>query len=46
MVGEGTVETLVESTKGKLVKVEVTNPLGENISASYGLIKDGKVAGD
>ncbi len=37
--GEGTVNTLVESQNGKLVKVEVKGPLGEPVEASFGIIK-------
>lgn len=36
--GEGTVETLVSACNGKLVPLEVTGPLGEQIETSYGVI--------
>jgi glycerate kinase len=37
--GEGTVESLVEGTDGRFIRVEVLGPLGETIEASYGLIQ-------
>ena len=37
--GEGTVDALVSGLNGKLKQVMVTNPLGEKISASYGIVK-------
>lgn len=39
--GEGTVETLVESLGGKMVELEVTGPLGEKVSAGFGMLDDG-----
>jgi len=36
--GEGTVETLVESEKGRYVKLNVMGPLGEPVSAKFGII--------
>ena len=43
--GEGTVEALVEATKGKFITSIVTPPIGERkISALYGLLGDGKRA--
>ncbi|MDI3535001.1 MAG: glycerate 2-kinase [Thermosediminibacterales bacterium] len=42
--GEGTVETLVESTGGKLVEQKVKGPLGEEINACFGILGDGKTA--
>jgi len=42
--GEGTVQTMIEATGGKLVDVDVTAPLGDKISASYAMIEDGKTA--
>jgi len=41
--GEGTVETLVESEKGRYVKLRVTGPLGEQVDSKFGIIK-GNVA--
>ncbi len=37
--GEGTVDALVSGLNGKLKQVAVTNPLGEKITASYGIVK-------
>ncbi|MFP7298453.1 glycerate kinase [Neobacillus niacini] len=42
--GEGTVESLVSGLKGKIIKTEVTGPLGENVIAEYGLIDEGQTA--
>jgi glycerate kinase len=38
--GEGTVQALVDALGGKLVKTEVTGPLGERVIATWGLLKD------
>ena len=42
--GEGTVEALVSATRGELRTTEVTGPLGDRISARWGLLGDGKTA--
>ena len=42
--GDGTVELIIKKCKGVLVDVEVSDPLGRKIAASYGLIEDGKTA--
>lgn len=42
--GEGTVETLVQATNGKLVKKEVIGPLKEKVEAIYGILGDEKTA--
>ncbi|WP_432205225.1 glycerate kinase family protein (plasmid) [Cetobacterium somerae] len=42
--GEGTVDSLVEGTKGEFIKVTVNNPLMEKIEAKYGIMGDGKTA--
>lgn len=42
--GEGTVQTLVDSTKGKIINVEVNDPLLRNIKAFYGILGDNKTA--
>lgn len=42
--GEGTVQSLVDATGGRLVSVRVSCPLGEEIEASYGLLGDGVTA--
>lgn len=40
--GEGTMETLVAVTKGKMKEVIVTDPLGRKVKAAYGILGDGK----
>lgn len=40
--GEGTMNTMVEATGGKLVAKQVEDPIGRTISASYGILGDGK----
>jgi glycerate kinase len=42
--GEGTVQSLVDATGGRIVKAEVSGPMGEKVMASYGLLGDGKTA--
>ena len=42
--GEGTVDALVETLNGELVKTLVADPLGRTISAQYGIIDDGRTA--
>lgn len=42
--GEGTVQSLVDATNGKIIKEWVTGPLGEPVEAFYGLLGDGKTA--
>lgn len=42
--GEGTVQSLVDATKGKLINVEVMAPLGNKINSFYGISGDGKIA--
>ncbi len=41
--GEGTVDTLIESYRGMMVQIPVTNPLGNEINAKFGII-DGTTA--
>jgi glycerate 2-kinase len=36
--GEGTVETMVESLKGKFVDLKVTGPLGDKVDSRFGII--------
>lgn len=36
--GEGTVEALVAATEGRLVKAEVSDPLGRRVEAAYGFL--------
>ena len=38
--GEGTVDALTRGLGGKIVNVEVTDPLGQKIQSRYGLVKD------
>lgn len=42
--GEGTVDFLVDATQGQRVIVEVTGPLGNKISAYYGILGNGTTA--
>ncbi|MCQ6561404.1 glycerate kinase [Paenibacillus mendelii] len=39
--GEGTVDCLVHATKGRMVQVPVSNPLGREIDAGFGILGDG-----
>ncbi|MDS9472594.1 glycerate kinase [Sporosarcina pasteurii] len=40
--GEGTMETLVSATDGKMKAVFVTGPLGGKVEAAYGILGNGK----
>ncbi|WP_368163754.1 glycerate kinase [Aeromonas sp. R6-2] len=42
--GEGTVQSLVDATGGRIVPVEVTAPLGNRVEGFLGLLGDGKRA--
>jgi glycerate kinase len=42
--GEGTVQALVDATGGRLVTVMVTNPIGEKVEATFGILGDGQTA--
>lgn len=42
--GEGTIESLVFSTRGQLVEVSVLDPLNREISTQYGILGDEKTA--
>ncbi|MCM3783426.1 glycerate kinase [Neobacillus mesonae] len=42
--GEGTVQSLVDATGGKLVEKEVVGPLGQIVTAKYGMMGDGVTA--
>lgn len=42
--GEGTVQSLVDATGGRIIKCAVSGPLGQKVLASYGLLGDGKTA--
>ena len=42
--GEGTLQSLVDATDGRLIEVPVTGPMEETVQASYGLLGDGETA--
>jgi glycerate kinase len=42
--GDGTVRCLVNATEGKILKENVTGPLGDEVLASYGILGDKKTA--
>ncbi|MEH6986432.1 glycerate kinase [Cytobacillus firmus] len=42
--GEGTVQSLVDATYGRMIERTVTGPLGEPVKAFFGLMGDGKTA--
>ena len=42
--GDGTLETLVETSGGRIITSEVTGPLGETVSAQWGAMGDGVTA--
>lgn len=42
--GEGTVDALIESMKGKKIEIAVTGPLGDKVNAEYGIIESEKSA--
>lgn len=42
--GEGTVQSLVDATNGKIVNVKVTGPLNTIVDSFYGILGDGKTA--
>lgn len=42
--GEGTVQSIVDATKGHIKKLEVTGPLGGPLEAFYGLSEDNSLA--
>lgn len=42
--GEGTVEAMVEATSGAYREASVTGPLGESVTARFGLMGDGRTA--
>lgn len=42
--GDGTLETLVEGSGGEIRSIEVTGPLGEQRSAEWGAMGDGRTA--
>lgn len=42
--GEGTVEALITATNGQIIYQDVVGPLGEIVSAYWGILGDGKTA--
>ena len=42
--GDGTLETVVAGTRGRILKARVLNPLGNRITAEFGITGDGKTA--
>ena len=42
--GEGTVQSLVDATEGRLISAEVRAPLGNKVRAEFGLSGDGRTA--
>lgn len=42
--GEGTVQSLVDGTDGKIYEVSVTGPLGKIVNARYGILGDNETA--
>jgi glycerate kinase len=42
--GEGTVQAMVETTAGTIIRLTVTGPLGEPVEAFYGLTGNGQTA--
>jgi len=40
--GEGTMQSLVDATHGKIYKQTVTGPLGDPVNAEFGILGDGK----
>ena len=42
--GEGTVQSLVDATQGRLIETEVTAPLGNQVKSFFGLSGEGKTA--
>ena len=42
--GEGTVQSLVDATGGRIIDISVTGPLGEPVNAFFGILGDGVTA--
>jgi glycerate 2-kinase len=42
--GEGTVQSLVDATSGKIIKARVLGPMGKKITARYGMLGDKSTA--
>ena len=41
--GEGTMQSLVDVTNGKVYSLTVVGPLGNEVEAQYGILGDGKI---
>lgn len=41
--GEGTMQSLVDATNGKVYTVKVVGPLGNEVEAQYGILGDGEI---
>ena len=41
--GEGTMQSLVDATNGKIYSIEVVGPLGNKVEAQYGILGDGEI---
>lgn len=41
--GEGTMQSLVDATNGKIHSIEVVGPLGNKVEAQYGILGDGDI---
>lgn len=41
--GEGTMQSLVDATKGKVYSLKVDGPLGDQVEAQYGILGDGEI---
>ncbi|QFU21990.1 glycerate kinase [Shewanella eurypsychrophilus] len=39
--GEGTVQSMVDATKGSIIELDVIGPLGNRVAAHYGILGDG-----
>ena len=42
--GEGTVQSLVDATGGRIETIAATDPLGESVQARFGILDDGRTA--
>src|SRR5689334_18213621 len=42
--GDGTLEAVISGTGGRILKARVTGPLGNSITAEYGITGNGKTA--
>ncbi|MDR3597187.1 glycerate kinase [Clostridium sp.] len=41
--GEGTMQSLVDATNGKIYSLEVVGPLGDKVESQYGILGDGEI---